>query len=139
MKILIVEDNDGDQTLLKEAFQLCEPSIELTFVSNAEDAGALLQKAKTLRQDGMPQVILLDLNLPKKGGKDFLRELKADSVLCKIPVMALTSSRAEADISECYALGASCYLKKPMRFADLENMVSALCKFWDKEVSFVKF
>jgi len=125
MRILIVEDNEGDQVLLRKAFHYADRQVQLNFVTTTEEAAVLLKKETV-------NLILLDLNLPGKGGKDFLKEFRSDNIYRKIPIVILTSSEAEKDISECYSLGASGYLTKPSNFKELEEMVEALCHFWGK-------
>lgn len=127
VKILVVEDNEGDQGVLKEAFKQCGGSAELIFAVDADQAMSVLKASPSLSSE---IVILLDLNLPKKSGKEFLQELKADAALKHIPVLILTSSHAEKDIQDCYHLGANCYLKKPMRFRDFLEMVQSILAFW---------
>ena len=127
MHILIVEDNEGDQLLLREAFKKGGPNIRLTFASTVEEGQTALKGENF-------NLILLDLNLPGKNGKDFLKEFRGDYVYRRIPVVVLTNSIAEKDITECYALGASGYLTNPSSFDDLEQVVQALCQFWGKEV-----
>lgn len=134
MHILIIEDSEGDQRILKEAFRRVDPKIQLTFVVNADLALQELKTGKTPASKA--SFILLDLNLPKKSGKEFLKELKAHEEFKRIPVLVLTSSQAEIDINECYGLGASCYLRKPMKFQEFQQMVESICAFWAKEVTY---
>src|SRR3989338_8637897 len=101
MKILVVEDNKGDQRIMKEIFKQHSPSTELTLAEDADQAMAHFKKGKKERNGFMPHFVILDLNLPKRSGKDFLRDMKADPLLKKIPVLILTSSDAETDIEEC--------------------------------------
>ncbi len=138
MKILSVEDNEGDQSLLKEAFDRVNPAVEVVFADNADKASAILKEDnKAKDKAGSIKLIMLDLNLPRKKGTDFLKEVKADPMLKRIPVVVLTSSRAARDIAECYDSGASCYLTKPMNFDEFESLIRAFCQFWLKEVWFV--
>ncbi len=133
MQVLIIEDNEGDQRIIQEAFKKSNPAPELIFVKNTDAAMHYLKQGNVKPE---PQIILLDLNLPCKNGKDFLKELKTDQQFKHIPVLILTSSQAEKDIRESYALGASCYLKKPMQFQEFFDMIDAISKFWLKEVIF---
>jgi chemotaxis family two-component system response regulator Rcp1 len=132
MKILVVEDSSGDQRLLKEAFRQC--AVELTFAFDAIDAMKILKAQKNNPLDQRCRMILVDLNLPKKNGKELLKDLKNDKDLRRLPVIMLTSSEAEKDIADCYESGASGYLIKPMTFDELESLVAAFCDFWLKKV-----
>jgi two-component system, chemotaxis family, response regulator Rcp1 len=130
MEILLVEDNPGDVELVEEAFD------EATAGHNihvAEDGVAALQFVRREGRFGeapRPDVILLDLNLPKKDGREVLKEIKADPVLCRIPVIVLTSSDDEADVHRAYGLHANCYLTKPLEFDDFLRKVRSTEDFW---------
>jgi DNA-binding response OmpR family regulator len=127
MRILIIEDNPGDQVLLREAFSRTSHKIRLSFSTTVAEAQAILGKESF-------NLILLDLNLPGKSGKDFLKEFRTDYVYRRIPIIVLTSSSMEKDIAECYTLGASGYLIKPSSYDELEEVIAALCQFWGKEI-----
>lgn len=130
VQILLVEDNPADVGLVEEAFRdgklLCDLHV-------AEDGVAALQ---FLRQQGnfskspTPDLILLDLNLPKKDGREVLEEVKADPALRQIPVIVLTTSDDEADVLRAYGLHANCYLTKPVEMDDFLNKVRAIEEFW---------
>ncbi len=128
--ILLVEDNPGDVLLTEEAF------LQAKIKSNihvAEDGEIAL---KMLRQEGeynaaiLPDIILLDLNLPKKDGREVLQEIKADDFLKKIPVVILTSSQAEQDITKSYNLHANSYIIKPVNLERFGEIVQAIENFW---------
>lgn len=139
MKVLVIEDNEGDQRAIAEAFKNCDPSAQLVFADMADQGMDLLKSSFHGSRNGKAfKLIILDLNLPQKNGKDFLREIKSDKKLSQIPVLVLTSSNAESDVCDCYSFGASCYLKKPMRFPEFQTMIDAICKFWLKEVTFAR-
>ncbi len=129
MKILIVEDNEGDQDLLQEAFKESALAINPIFADTADKAQSILKKEKPSEI----KLIILDLNLPRKNGKDFLRELKTDQKFQQIPIIIWTSSTVTTDISECYELGANCFLTKPSTFNELESTIKSLCNFWLKK------
>jgi chemotaxis family two-component system response regulator Rcp1 len=130
IEILIVEDNPGDVRLAREG--LTEWKL-LNNLSVAEDGVVALQ---FLRRQGeyaaapRPDLIMLDLNLPKKDGRDVLKEIKEDADLKSIPVVILTTSRAEGDILKSYALHANCYVTKPLAIDQFITVVQAIESFW---------
>jgi two-component system response regulator len=130
MQILLVEDNPADAELVEEAFRDCPFPYQLHF---AEDGVVALQ---FLRQQGRfasaprPDMILLDLNLPKKDGREVLQELKADPILQTIPVIVLTTSDDDADVHRAYGLHANCYLTKPVDLDDFLRKVRSIENFW---------
>jgi CheY-like chemotaxis protein len=128
LKVLLVEDNPGDARLTKEAFREYGARIRLFHVIDGEYAMAFLRNptAETPR----PDIILLDLNLPGKDGREVLAEVKADENLRTIPVAVLTTSKAEQDILKSYDLHANCYLTKPVDFDEFSNLVHSLGQFW---------
>jgi CheY-like chemotaxis protein len=130
--ILIIEDNEGEQMLLKEAFSECGSSAKLIFADTADEGLAILNEDRSSRHPKI-QLLLLDLNLPRKNGKELLKELRADPRFDHIPIVILTSSNAPNDIYDCYGGGANCYLTKPTTFQELETMVTSVCRFWLKE------
>lgn len=125
MTILIVEDEPADVTLLKLAFRECGVTANLAFASNGEQALASLRAAERPHD-----LVLLDLNLPRKNGKEVLKEVRADVSLRNLPVAMFTSSTASQDVTECYALGANCYIDKPNTYGDLVSTVRQLSEFW---------
>ncbi len=130
MQILLVEDNPADAGLVEEAFR---DGRLLHDIHLAEDGVAALQ---FLRREGRfknapdPDLILLDLNLPKKDGREVLEEVKADPVLREIPVIVLTTSDDEADVHRAYGLHANCYLTKPVEIDDFLVKVRSIEDFW---------
>jgi two-component system, chemotaxis family, response regulator Rcp1 len=130
VRLLLVEDNPGDVCLTLEAFQ--EGSVP-TDVDVADDGLAALAR---LRREGpyadteRPDVILLDLNLPGKDGREVLAEIKADPDLRRIPVLILTSSEAEDDVQRCYDLNANCYVVKPVDFQRFTEIVRVIQEYW---------
>src|SRR5690348_12614553 len=100
LKILIIEDNEGEQMLLKEAFMECGSKAELVFADTADEDLEIIKTEKSARGP-KTQLILLDLNLPRKNGKELLKELKSDSAFRNIPIVILTSSNAPNDIFDC--------------------------------------
>ncbi len=130
MQILLVEDNPADAGLVEEAFR---DGRLLHDIHLAQDGVAALQ---FLRREGKfkdapdPDLILLDLNLPKKDGREVLEEIKADPVLREIPVIVLTTSDDEADVHRAYGLHANCYLTKPVEIDDFLLKVRSIEDFW---------
>lgn len=122
-EILLVEDNPGDVRLMKEAFREAKVEKNLTVVNDGVKALAFLKKQLPYQNATRPDMILLDLNLPKKHGQEVLQEIKSDPNLRRIPVVILTTSKAEQDILKTYDLHANCYISKP---ADLEKFIKVI-------------
>lgn len=135
IEILLVEDNPGDVRLTQEAFR--ENKVRNTFhtVADGAEALAFLRQEEEYAQACRPDLILLDLNLPKKDGREVLAEIKADVGLRSIPVVVLTSSEAEEDVAEAYGLNANCYVTKPMELDRFVDVVRSIQNFW---LTFVK-
>src|ERR1700690_3669409 len=112
MQVLLVEDSSGDVRLTQEAFRDADPSIHLHVASDGVEAMAFLRHEGAHGNAPRPDIIWLDLNLPKMDGREVLAHIKADHSLKMIPTVILTTSDAEADIAQCYQLHANCYLKK---------------------------
>lgn len=128
--ILLVEDNQTDVELITEALKDSMEDFALTVASNGEDALDELRGPSPL-----PQLILLDLNLPKLGGLDVLDEIKSDPALRAIPVIILTNSRAETDVFRAYQGHANAYVRKPLGFDALCEAISTAGKFWFEVVT----
>jgi CheY-like chemotaxis protein len=116
MKILLAEDDIADAVLVSEAFKNFKTPVELIRVKDGEEALAYLRKENKYAGAPTPDLILLDLNMPKKGGMEVLKELKDDQQLKEIPVLVLTSSQSDADIRTAYASRANFYIVKPHDF-----------------------
>jgi CheY-like chemotaxis protein len=127
-ELLIVEDNLGDQRLMQEA--LGASHLHLRFVSDGVEALNYLRRQGNFGQAARPNLIILDLNLPRMGGWDVLNEIKQDERLRSIPVVVFTTSRAEADISNSYASHANCYVTKPHDLEEYLSTMRTLEKFW---------
>lgn len=130
INILLVEDNPGDARLTQEAFKECSNTIQLHIVSDGEAALEFLYQQGKFTHSPHPNFILLDLNLPKKDGREVLEEIKKDPILKRIPVAILTTSKAEEDIIRTYDLHANCYLTKPVDLDKFIEMVRSLEQFW---------
>lgn len=128
--ILLVEDNPGDIRLIREAIKGIDESIELHVAMDGDEALNYLNKGGSYQYTVMPDLILLDLNLPKKGGRIILKSIKEDSVLRRIPVIVLTISQAEDDILQCYDLHANCYIMKPFDIEKFMLMVKFITQYW---------
>lgn len=132
LSILLVEDNEGDILLTQHAFAESRLRVDLRIARRGESALATLRDAA----DGtLPDLILLDLNLPGASGVDVLRALKADPRHRSIPVLILTSSRRRADIAEAYSEHANSYLTKPLGMKALQTLVRGIEDYWGRHVS----
>ena len=130
LDVLLVEDNPGDARLTRETFRDANRSIRLHLAADGVEAMAFLRREGPDALAPRPVLILLDLNLPKMDGREVLAEVKADIDLKTIPIVILTTSDAESDITRCYELQANCYLTKPVRLEDFENLVKSVNDFW---------
>lgn len=130
INILLVEDNPGDIRLTQEAFKDGRIQNELNVVMDGEEAINYLKKQDKFLSAKTPDIILLDLNLPKKDGREVLAEIKADPKLMLIPVIILTTSSAQSDIIHTYSNHANCYIMKPVDFNQFINVVRTIENFW---------
>jgi CheY-like chemotaxis protein len=130
LEILLVEDNLGDIRLTEEIFGECEIPIRLNIARDGEEAIARLRGEGTYAATTRPDLILLDLNLPKKDGREVLAELKADLELRRIPVVVMTTSSASSDVIKSYDLHANCYLTKPVEIDEFITVVQSIKSFW---------
>jgi len=128
--ILMVEDNPADVRLTMEALKEGKVQNELYVVQNGVEAMAFLHKKGEYADSPRPDLILLDLNLPKKNGHEVLAEIKADTDLRRIPVVILTISKDEEDIIKSYNLHANCYITKPVDLGQLIEVVNQIESFW---------
>ena len=138
IRVLLVEDDPGDIELTKEAFSEAKLKIKIDVVTDGEAALEFIHGRGNYAERVKPDVILLDLNLPKINGKDVLAEIKKDDEHRKIPVVILTTSQAEEDIARSYGLGANCYITKPVGFADFLEVVQSIENFWFNVVKLPK-
>ncbi len=131
--ILMAEDDADDRLLVKDALSECGLGNELRFVEDGEDLmDYLLQRGKHTGSDTAPRpgLILLDLNMPRKDGREVLREIRAHPDLRRIPVIAFTTSKADTDIGALYDLGANSFICKPVAFDALVNVMKTLSRYW---------
>jgi chemotaxis family two-component system response regulator Rcp1 len=130
IEVLLVEDSPGDVRLTKEAFLDANPSVHLNVANDGVEAMAFLKHQGAFAQAPRPDLILLDLNLPKMDGREVLAEIKKDASLKTIPTVVLTTSESEVDIAKSYALQANCYLSKPVELDAFEALVKSINDFW---------
>jgi two-component system, chemotaxis family, response regulator Rcp1 len=128
--ILLVEDNPGDIRLTREALRDSKIQNTLTVVEDGVEAMAYLRREGAYADAIRPDIILLDLNLPRMDGREVLREIKADDMLKRIPVVVLTTSESEDDILRSYDLHANCYIAKPVDFNRFITIVHTIENFW---------
>jgi CheY-like chemotaxis protein len=130
LEVLLVEDSPGDVRLTKEALKDAKVHINLRVVRDGIDAMAFLMREGEYATALRPDLILLDLNLPKKDGREVLREIKENPELKSIPVVILTTSASEADILRSYLLHANCYITKPVNLDGFLTVVKSIDSFW---------
>lgn len=128
--VLLVEDNPSDVYLTQVAFRRSRTESEIHVVEDGIQAMAFLRRELPYANAPRPDLVLLDLNLPRKDGYKVLAEMKADPELCVIPVIVLTTSTAEADIARCYENHANCYIAKPVDFDEFERVIQEVESFW---------
>jgi two-component system, chemotaxis family, response regulator Rcp1 len=129
-EVLLVEDSPGDVRLTQEAFRDANKSVHLHVASDGVEAMAFLRHEGAHVHAPRPDLILLDLNLPKMDGREVLAKIKKDDGLKTIPTIILTTSEAEADIVKSYQLQANCYLTKPGQLEAFESLVKSINDFW---------
>ena len=130
INVLLVEDSPGDVRLTREAFHDANPAIHVHVAADGVEAMAFLKREGANANAPRPDIILLDLNLPRMDGREVLAHIKDDDDLRTIPTVILTTSEAEPDIVKSYQLQANCYLTKPMQLDAFENLVKSINDFW---------
>jgi chemotaxis family two-component system response regulator Rcp1 len=130
IEILLVEDSATDVMLAKEALEYAKVCNQLHVVKDGVEAMAFLRQEGQYAESPRPDLILLDLNMPRKDGGEVLAEVKADNDLKQIPVVVLTTSQAQQDVLHAYGLHANCYITKPVDFDQFANVVQAIDNFW---------
>ena len=139
--ILMADDDPDDQLLTKDAFEECKLANDLRFVNDGEELMDYLCRKgdfKNPEDSPRPGLILLDLNMPRKDGREALGEIKSDPDLRRIPIVVLTTSKAEEDILKSYDLGVNSFIVKPVSFEGLLEVVKALGKYWIQIVELPK-
>lgn len=130
IEILLVEDNPGDVRLTQEVLKEGKVHNKLSIVENGVEALSFLRKEENYENSPTPDLILLDLNLPKKDGREVLVDIKNDDELKRIPVVVLTTSQAEEDVLKVYDLNANCYVSKPVDLGQFIDVVKSIEDFW---------
>jgi chemotaxis family two-component system response regulator Rcp1 len=137
-QVLLVDDNPADVGLAREALAGGRHHSQISDVQDGEEAVAFLHRAGRYAKAGRPDLVILDLNLPKKDGRAVLAEVKADKALRSIPIVVFSTSRSMLDISRSYELGANCYVSKPGNLDDYFLAVRAIEDFWFGTVSLTR-
>lgn len=133
--VLLIEDNPGDVRLTQEAFRETGDKVDLQVVMDGVEAVAYLQGEGAYEGKPLPDLILLDLNLPKWGGRQVLERVKNDDRLRRIPIVVLTTSNASADVLACYNLHANCFINKPVDFDNFFLIIQRIQDFWLETVT----
>lgn len=128
--VLLVEDSPGDVRLTQEAFRAANPAIRLHVAVDGVEALAFLSQEGAYVDAPRPDLILLDLNLPRMDGREVLKHIRGDDSLKNIPTVILTTSDAEIDIHQSYSLYANSYLSKPVQFEAFEELIKSINEFW---------
>lgn len=131
--VLMADDDADDRMLARDAWEENRPATELQFVEDGEQLLDYLRNRGRYGDRGaapLPSIILLDLNMPKKDGREALREIKSDPLLKRIPVIVLTTSRAEEDVVNSYDLGVNSFIVKPSKFESLVELMRCLAEYW---------
>jgi two-component system, chemotaxis family, response regulator Rcp1 len=129
LRILLVDDSPSDVRLIREALKDASVPVQITVARDGIEATEYLRQSET-GEALRPDLVLLDLNLPRKNGKEVLAEIKASPNLKQIPVLVMTSSRADEDIAQAYSLSANCYITKPADLQEYVHVVRAIEDFW---------
>ena len=135
MEILLVEDSPSDAFIVKEALKRAGGANSLHIATDGVEAMAFLRRQGQYIDMPRPDIILLDLNMPRKDGREVLVEVKAEDKLKCIPVIVLTSSSADQDVIKAYQLYANCYLIKPTDFSKFKELIKAIAAFWFSNVT----
>lgn len=130
VNILLVEDNPGDVRLMREALHSKANASRLSVVEDGEQALRFLRRSDPYAEAVRPDLIFLDLNLPRRDGREVLAEIKGDADLRRIPVIILTTSEADKDIQKAYELHANCYVRKPTELNEYLDVIRACENFW---------
>lgn len=133
-EILLIEDNPGNIRLIQEAFKTVESKTVLRSVTNGDDAVDLLMEQATAESESLPDLVLIDLNLPGRDGYEVSKFIRDSPQLCSSPTIVLTSSGASEDISRCYDAHVNAYLTKPTGIDEFASLVEAVEEFWFERV-----
>jgi two-component system response regulator len=138
LSVLLVEDNPVEVELTREVLEECKITVDMHDVHNGIDALSYLRREGKFVNARKPDLVLLDLNLPGMDGRDVLKTIKQDEALKNIPVLILTTSKDQNDISKTYNLGANCYIPKPVGFNEFSNVIQSIENFWFNTVQLPK-
>lgn len=125
-----MDDNPADIDLMREILGTCKCHYHVSSVADGEQAISFLHRRGKYAEAPTPDLVILDLNLPGKDGRTVLKELKSDSLFCKVPIIVFTTSQANSDIISSYELGANCYLRKPGNLDEYRAVVQSMADFW---------
>jgi CheY-like chemotaxis protein len=128
--VLLVEDDPGDALMIREALETYAPETDIAAVVDGVDALRYLRREDEFADEPRPDLVLLDLNMPRKDGREALAEIKSDPGLRAIPVVVLTTSSAEADVLRSYELGVNSFITKPVTFAGLVEVMQGFTRYW---------
>ena len=128
--VLLIEDSLGDVRLTQEALKDNRIHVQLSVVHDGEEAMHFLRRQGSYAAARRPDLMLLDLNLPRKNGREVLEEIKSDETLRQIPVVVLTTSKSDQDVLKAYRLHANCYIVKPVDFAQFSTVIKLIGEFW---------
>lgn len=128
--VLLVEDDLGDVELTRKSLSKSKLNIKLTHVEDGVECMSYLRRAGKYDSATKPDLVLLDLNMPRKDGRQVLEEMKSDAYLRRIPTVVLTTSSADADVVSTYDIGANCYITKPVDFLQFQKVVNEIADFW---------
>jgi chemotaxis family two-component system response regulator Rcp1 len=129
-EVLLVDDNPADIDLMSEALAKSKARFHVNVVSDGAEAISFLRRQGKYEEAPATDLVVLDLNLPRKDGREVLSDVKADPALAKIPIVIFTTSQANSDITRTYELGANCYLRKPGNLPDFLAVVRSMADFW---------
>jgi len=129
-EILLIEDNPGDVLLTREAFKECGQEHNISTVKDGVEGLKYLKKEDKYTDAVTPDLILLDLNLPRKDGRELLKDIKNDELLKTIPVIILSTSKNELDVEKCYELHVNCYVSKPVELDNFLEVIRIIEKYW---------
>lgn len=129
-EVLLVDDNPGDTDLTSEVLRQSKHRFHVNVVNDGQKALEFLRQKRNFAIAPRPQLIVLDLRMPRVDGMSVLRDVKRDRALSTIPVVIFTNSQSAADVTHCYELGANCYLPKPGNLSDFVHLVQSLADFW---------
>jgi len=129
-RILVIEDNQPDVELLKILFERCVVETELYFARDGDEATAFLHRQGAFTGAPVIDLILMDLNIPRKNGRELLKEIKAHGELCRIPVIMITTSSSDREVQDSYCAGANAFISKPIDLTTFQDAIDKLVAFW---------